>query len=117
MKPDLLSKEELPAWFEYPAEFQRLIDSEIFLIEPWQILEGKWLRARYNGLKERFPKRNLVPFFRCLASDDVACWEKDKPGKVVIVHDFASPGWEESDDFNTFWDWFRSTLETFMDHE
>ena len=117
MEPDLLKENELPDWFSYPDEFLRTVESEIFTVEPWQLLEGEWLRVRYGGLKERYPNRDLVPFFRCMANDDVACWEKGKPGKVVIVHDFASPGWEDSGEFNTFWDWFRFVIDEFINNE
>lgn len=117
MEPNLLTEEERPEWFEYPEEFLRMVESEIFLVEPWQILEGKWLRVRMQGLKDRYPKRDLVPFYRCLANDDVACWEKGKPGVVVIVHDFASEGWEARDEFSNFWDWFRSIVEYFIEDE
>ncbi len=117
MEPVLLKEDELPKWFKYPEEFLRLVESEIFLIEPWQILEGKWLRVRLEGLKKRYPDRDLIPFYRCLANDDVACWEKSKPGAVVIVHDFASLGWESRDEFSNFWDWFRSIVECFIEGE
>lgn len=116
MEPNLLKENELPDWFTYPEEFLKIVESELFTIEPWQILEGEWLRVRHNGLKERFPSRDLVPFFRCMANDDVACWEKGKSGKVVIIHDFASSGWEESGEFNTFWDWFRNLIEEFIEY-
>ncbi|WP_141441214.1 hypothetical protein [Vreelandella titanicae] len=117
MELDLFKAEELPPWFEYPKEFNRLVESEIFVVEPWQILEGKWLRVRHEGLKKRYPDRDLIPFYRCLANDDVACWDKNKPGKVVIVYDFASPGWEAREEFDTFWDWFRSIIEHFIEYE
>ena len=116
MVPDLLKDNEKPDWFKYPKDFIRVVESEIFTVEPWQILEGEWLRVRLEGLKQRFPNRDLVPFFRCMANDDVACWEKDKPGKVVIVHDFSSPGGEDSGEYDTFWDWFRSLIEEFIEH-
>lgn len=117
MEPDLLKYNELPEWFKYPEEFLRVVESEILTVEPWQILEGEWLRARLAGLKDRFPNRDLIPFYKCMANDDVACWEKGKPGKVIIVHDFASPGWEDSGEFDTFWDWFRSLIEEFITNE
>jgi hypothetical protein len=36
---------------------------------------------------------------------------------VVIVHDFASEGWEARDEFGNFWDWFRSIVEYFIEDE
>lgn len=40
-----------------------------------------------------YPGRSLVPFACRQDNDDVACWDLDQGrGRVVIVHDFKSPG-------------------------
>lgn len=57
-----LSKEELPTWFNYPKEFIRLVDQSITNLTPWYFIEGEAILHKYNGLKERYPSRNLVPF-------------------------------------------------------
>ncbi len=43
-------------------------------------------------------------------NDDVACFDVDR-GKVVIVHDFASPGYEQRADFADFYAWLRQAIE------
>jgi hypothetical protein len=55
-------------------------------------------------------------------NDDVACWDADADadadaGKVVIVHDFASPGYEQRAELADFYSWFRQAIEDFIDFE
>lgn len=111
----ILTPEELPEWFTYPPEFLNLIASGITLFDPWWIFDSGYGIQKLNGLRTRYPERNLVPFARDQSNDDVACWEKELPGKVVIVHDFADPGWEARKTFDTFHDWFRSAIEDFIE--
>ena len=107
----LLSKDEMPDWFNYPEEFLRIIEQGLLDFDPWIILQEARLRTRFTGLKERYPSRELVPFARREDNDDVACWDKQRPGLVVIIHDFSSPGSESKEEFSCFWEWFRSAVE------
>jgi hypothetical protein len=93
---ELLSIADLPEGFGYPLEFVRVVELGLTQLEPWWVLEGDRLRTRYRGLRERYPSRTLVPFALRQDCDDVACFELNRPG-VVIIHDFASPGWEQRD--------------------
>lgn len=115
--PDLLNATERPKWFAYPCHFVRAVELNILDLAPWQLLEGKWLRVRLGGLAERYPDRQLVPFFRDAGSDDIACWEMGKGERVQIVHDFASPGWECAGEFENFLGWYRATAEIALDFE
>jgi hypothetical protein len=72
---------------------------------------------RRIGLQERYSDRDLVPFALKLDCDDVACWERGQMPKVLIIHDFASPGWELRREFQTFWDWFRFAINDFIESE
>ncbi len=116
MKPELLKQNELPSWFSYPADFLRTIELGLVDLEPWRILEGDELVNRQLGLKDRYPERELMVFARRDDCDDVACWEMGVEG-VVIVHDYASAGWESSEGFKTYWDWFRSAIEDMIEHD
>src|SRR5687768_8924404 len=89
----LLTSEELPAGFSYPRGLLRLVELELFELEPWWIVTGEFLRTRNRGMAERYPQRRLLLFAKRQDNDDAACWDLDT-GKVAIVHDFASPGWE-----------------------
>jgi hypothetical protein len=103
---DLLTIDELPSGFIYPEEFLDVIKSGVIDIGPWQFLTGRWLRVRNVGLPERFPDRRLVPFARRLDSDDVACWDMERPKAVCIVHDFCAPGWERREEYGSFMQWY-----------
>ncbi len=113
----LLDKNELPEWFTYPANFLRVVEQELLDFDPWIVLQGKQLVTRFSGIKERYPGRSLIPFARREDNDDVACWDKQKPGIVVIIHDFSSPGYENKEEFSCFWNWLRSALEATISFE
>lgn len=113
----LLTAAELPEGFGYPAQFVRIVELGLTELEPWHLMEGRELRERLNGLAERYPDRRLVPFARRVDDDDVACWEIDNPGRVVIVHDFASPGWERQGEFENFYGWLRQAVEDLIEYD
>ena len=106
----LIENNEKPAWLEYPAEYIDLIKSGKDEFLPWYLYDKDQLMIRYQGLQKRYPDRHLFPFARDDNSDDVACWEKDKPGKVVLIHDFVSPGYENKLEFDSFKDWYSYVL-------
>ncbi|WP_416777123.1 hypothetical protein ACNFJN_01210 [Xenorhabdus budapestensis] len=113
----LLTKLELPEWFSYPHQFTRIIEQNLLDFDPWIILEGERLRVRYDGLKKRYPNRDIIPFARREDNDDVACWDKDNPDQVVIIHDFSSEGYENVGKFESFWDWLRAALEATIEYD
>ena len=115
--PELLTIEELPTGFEYPKLFVRVVELGLTSLEPWWVLNGDVLRRRFVGLRNRYPKRTLVPFAGRQDNDDVACWDGDSSSGVFVVHDFASPGWEDTARFDTFEAWFRAAIEDFIDWE
>lgn len=113
---DLLSIDDLPDGFRYPRAFVRLVELDLTSLEPWWILEGDQLRRRSEGLRERYPNRTLTPFAARQDNDDVACWD-GAAARVVVIHDFASPGWEEHAEFDNFAAWLRAAVEDFLDWE
>jgi hypothetical protein len=112
-----MDEKDLPDWFRYPAPFLRTVETGLGQFRPWKILEGVYSASRREGLKERFPARDLFPFALRTDCDDVACWERGNLDRIVIIHDFADPGWEQVAEFEIFWDWLRSAIEDFIDFE
>ena len=110
---DLLPLTELPEGFDYPREFVRVVELGLTNLEPWWILQGDQLRDRFLGLRKRYETRSLVPFATRQDNDDVACWDLDR-GTVVVVHDFASPGYEQRGELPNFYAWFRQAVEDFI---
>ncbi|WP_406079284.1 hypothetical protein [Micromonospora sp. NBC_00858] len=113
----LLGIDDLPPGFDYPQEFIRVVELGLTDLEPWFILDDDDLYDRHRGLRGRYPNRVLVPFARRIDNDDVACWDADRGGRVVIVHDFASPGWEHHADVGGFYDWLRQAVEDLIEYD
>lgn len=110
----LLDAARWPAGFTYPAAFLRIAELGLTNLEPWHVLDGVELEDRAIGLASRYPERTLVPFARRQDNDDVACWESGGR-KVVIIHDFASPGWEQQGEFGDFHAWLRQAIDELID--
>ncbi|MGA0559042.1 hypothetical protein ACO2Q8_20460 [Larkinella sp. VNQ87] len=117
MSKYLIKENELPKWFKYPSSFLKVIDQNLVDISPWHILSNDLLEIKYNGLKERYPNLSLVPFARRFDNDDVACWEKSQLGKVIIIHDYASEGWEIRQIYDDFWSWFKVAIDDMIKFE
>lgn len=104
---NLLEESEKPSWVIYPLEYLDLIVKRKDEFLPWYLMDREQLLIRFKGMKNRYPDRILFPFARDDNSDDVACWEKDKPGKVVLIHDLASSGYENKKEFENFEEWYK----------
>lgn len=106
-----LNADNLPEGFIYPNTYSNLVLTKDIRIEPWHFYYSeKTLKFHYNGLKERYPDRTLVPFARRGDNDDVACFDgTDISGdpRVIIIHDWASPGWENRGEFKNFLEWLE----------
>lgn len=107
----ILPPSERPSWVEYPHSFCRIVDQQLIDITPWHIMESRRVLRHSNGLAERYHSRELFPFAYRQDNDDVACWAKGMGERVFIIHDFASPGFEDNGAFDDVWSWFRSAVE------
>ncbi len=90
--------------------YQRVIDLNLINLEPWFLLSEDQIKQRQKGFKDRFPSRRLIPFAKRDDNDDVACFEEGKEDEIKIIHDFATPGFEQRQVFPTFWDWFKYAI-------
>ncbi len=106
----LLTLDDLPDGFSYPEEFIRVVELGLTNLEPWWIMDGDLLRVRQTGIESRYPSRKLVVFAMRQDNDDVACWDLDQGG-VVVVHDFASAGYETREHYSDFYCWFRQAID------
>jgi len=107
---------QLPDWFKYPPEYIRIASQHLVDLTPWHLLVGSDALGA-KRLAEHYPSRALFPFASRQDCDDVACWERGREGQVVIIHDFASPGWENEGLFESFWAWFRAAIEDTINWE
>ncbi|PMY38299.1 hypothetical protein C1Y35_17690 [Pseudomonas sp. GW456-L14] len=86
-------------------------------LEPWWLLaykEGK-INSWHKTLKQLYPKRALIPFAKFSANDDIACFDGEdlsENPKVLIIHAYASEGWEHHSTFTDFNSWLSEALKT-----
>jgi len=113
---ELLTIEDLPAGFEYPTDFIRVVELGLVNLEPWWILQGDLLRTRHEGLRRRYPDRDLVVFARRVDRDDVACWDLQSGG-ISIIHDFASAGYEQVRSRQNFAAFLRLAIEDLIEFD
>lgn len=109
-----LPTEILPKGFQYPDSYISFVSNELPDLEPWHFLYPREINSIYNGLKQRYPNRILVPFARRSDNDDMACFdasEVTENPKVFIIHDFASPGWEKRGELDNFLSWVEFAKE------
>ncbi|WP_426237650.1 hypothetical protein [Pseudomonas sp. TWP3-2] len=104
--------------FSYPNSFIQTISSNPEIdIEPWWFIffgEGD-VNYWHHTLKKLYPKRDLIPFARFNANDDIACFDgNDTSGdpKVVIIHAYASDGWELHGSYENFYAWLDAAIDT-----
>ena len=117
---ELYNSSNLPNWFELPSKLIDILsDGDFFSGDydfgpSWQLLRVETVDLWSEGLKKRYPKRSLYPFARRVCDDDVACFDladKSTLPKVIIIHDWASEGWEYRGTFNNFDAWLELAKE------
>lgn len=110
----IANAEMLPLGFIYPKDYREFSSKADFpVIMPWSFLWEKELNSLIDGLRKRYPDRALVPFARRVDCDDIACFDgSDITGNpaVYIVHDYASPGWEQRGRYASFSDWLKGAV-------
>ena len=107
----LVPASDRPPWFVYPRAFRRVLEQRLIHLTPWHLLDAAQTIERLHGLQMRYPSRELFPFAYRQDNDDVACWARDRGERVFVIHDFASPGFEDEAEFDDFWSWFRAAVD------
>lgn len=112
---ELFDASSIYGGFEYPAGLLKVIDLGIEDMDYWFLLEAPFAEEYCHDMKARYPNRCLIPFAKKCDSDDVACFEIGREGKVEIIHDFADPGWEQRAEYNDFWEWFEDAIKELIE--
>lgn len=102
--------------FEYPEGFLKLIELKLLDFDLWYIMSEEQALKRLVGLRERYPKRVLVPFARRDDNDDISCFDLSEPNKVQIIHDFASEGYEQRETYEDIWKWLQKAISELIKH-
>ena len=115
MKLYEISKEY--ADFQYPLSIIKAVELNLVDFEFWYFMDEEKVESRINGLKKRYPGRKLIPFARRDDCDDIACFEVGKGEAVQIIHDFASEGYEQREEYKNFWDWMKVAIDELISSE
>ena len=76
--------------FEYPESFQKIVELNLVDFDIWHLLDSHWAAELYRGLQTRYPNRKLIPF--------------------------ASPGWEQRQEFPDCWAWFAQAVNDMIEY-
>jgi hypothetical protein len=112
----LLEPGDMDVLVTFPEGLRRIVDQNLVDLTPWHVMPRDLAAKRLHGLRQRYSRR-YVPFARRQDNDDLACIDPDRPGEIVIVHDFATDGSELREHFDSFWEWFRSAVEEMIAFE
>ena len=107
--------EELYEGFKYPDEYLELIDLGIKEFEVWRILSPEESEDTLIGMSSRYSGCGYVPFAKCRSTDDVACYRVGYGSRVLIVHDWASRGWEKREEYEDIWAWIHYVVDELKD--
>lgn len=116
----LLRAEEIPYGFQYPAGIYKLIELNLLNYDVWYFMDRESALERLKGVQERYPNRKLIPFARRDDCDDIACFEvgsKELEGRVFIIHDYASSGWESREVLESIWEWVKYAVDIMVEFE
>ena len=47
--------------YVYPESYQKFVELNLVDFDVWYLIESEQATRRYHDLKERYPKRNLIP--------------------------------------------------------
>ena len=110
-RPDIIQPADLIEGFEYPKPYLALLEHHLLDFDDWAIMDAQEQRARFEGLRSRYPARKLIPFARRYSNDDVACFGIITGEQVLIIHDYASPGWENRASYSDVWAWLHFVID------
>lgn len=119
----MLPKEIIDEGFPLPFEYHFIFSRNLTNIAPWFFLESPLFIGRGEGINLRYPSRVVIPFAYRNDNDDNACLvvessiTGEEPNDILIIHDFASPGWEVEGKFKSFVDWYSFVLKEILSIE
>lgn len=103
--------------FSFPEKYYELLSSKDVKFGEWYIMTEEQVASRLDGLRRRYSKRKIVPFARRYDNDDVACFDVEHNGEILIIHDFASAGYEQRGAFSTLESWLAEVLQQANDQD
>ena len=102
-----------------PKGYQVAKDLNLVNLKPWHFVTDTEFEGLFEVVNKHYPIREVIPFARRDDNDDVACFVSRDPeqeaGQVIIIHDFASLGYEVVARMKTFWDWFKYAVDEMIE--
>ncbi len=103
------SYNECKDWLLDDSRLQELVN-EGWILEDDEI----WRNRVIEGLKRMYPNRTLSPLLRREDCDDRLCATMNDSMRneipVILIHDYASEGWENHGIWNSIEDWFSNKI-------
>lgn len=109
----ILNTHDLHKDFKYPDAYLRVLKSGLTNLEPWFFLDAQGQHTALLGLRQRYPLKDYIPFVRRQDNDDIACFALNG-SHIVIVHGFASSGWEHRFISENFYDSLNMAVSDFI---
>lgn len=106
----LLSIDSRPQWLSYPTELVTMVQSGRVSFPPWYLLTAKESLQLHIRLRQSL-RRELIPFAYRQDREELACLEAAKGHMVVLIYDYAKPGWENGGRFGNYSDWLFNAEE------
>jgi hypothetical protein len=107
---------KIPDWVQVPEGYVKLLRTGAREFSPYYIIVDPEFSASYNlHLAERYPHLTLFMFAKRGDNDTIATFSKDAPGKVILINDFSTKGYELDGEFESFWDWFDIMIKDFKE--
>ena len=112
---ELLSREELPRWFEYPTIFLSVVNQGLIDFHPWHMLNRERARTRLTSIRGRHPDVEVVPFAWRSDSDIIAGFERAHPESVLVFEDFQTS--VHGKRYRTFAEWVHAAIDDMLSFE
>lgn len=103
-------------FLEIAVKFYERNDISKYSLSNWKLFDSaEDFLEKFSGLGLRYPAKHYVPLLYRLDSDDVICTlnaeEFSNDQKLICVHDYAAPGWEECGEWTSYTAWLSDAGE------
>lgn len=106
--------DKLFSGFDLYRLINQILDATLYGYQPLEII---WQRGSLWLPSEIVAKpQEWFQFAKRSDCDDTACFEIGKGGTVQLIHDFASPGWEQRQEFPDCWTWLAQAVNDMIEY-
>jgi hypothetical protein len=105
-------KLNVPNW-TYPEDFIRILETGIFILAPWRILEGENLQSVFISMNN-VENLKWIPFAIRIDYYCVACWNISDQKVIYFLDEHMH---ETNEPCENIYDWPRGAVEDFIHHD